>query len=293
MGEEWSESIKKSLNDSILYVSMTKTGVRKNMLDNSSAFEGWIICQKAKNKQIKSVELSWEEPTYTKEKNTEEKHYNRFLLRVYWFQKYFSWFSVSEKNKSELGNVFKNGDIVLNYPKSKEKEDASNKESEAQLERDLCKIIRESNESANHQLPVALFKNKEVNNANAFTPSGASQIDLWQIKDSTLYIYELKKKDNNPIGIISELMYYANVMNQLRIKEFNYPDDIKRAKDYRNIRMFSEKINDITRIEAVFLTNTLHSFFSDNKDKVLEILNEAMNPYGVNFSHEPISKYLP
>jgi hypothetical protein len=40
-------------------------------------------------------------------------------------------------------------------------------------------------------------------------------IDIWAIDGDMLKIFELKRPKNNPLGIISELMFYTNVVNDL------------------------------------------------------------------------------
>ena len=80
--------------------------------------------------------------------------------------------------------------------------------------------------NANHQLPMGLFDGT-VSKATAITPGGASQADLWRIDHDKFYVYELKdciNSDNTHVGIITELMFYANVLYRLFIThDIQYP----------------------------------------------------------------------
>lgn len=272
------------INNDVLYIKLKSAGVLDNMQSNGSAFEGWAICIMSYIDCIKSVVLDWEIPIYNeKDKNIKEKHYNRFLLRVLWCIENYKWFSADKSKENELNN-FKNGhkSLVVNYPKSKSKDkdhcDEGDKirKREAVLETKVYKRLNKSgNGYANHQLPVGLF-DSIVQDAYACTPSKSSQIDIWQIKENKIFrVFELKIPENGTVGIISELMFYANVMHRLFISyEIDYPDDIK--KNYPEFRGFS-KICDvkdkIEKIEAIFLSDKLHVLIESNLDKILNILN--------------------
>lgn len=278
------ESTDFMLKGNILYINLKKSVVLNNMQTNGSAFEGWAICIMSYLDCIKRVVLDWEFPIYNeKNKNIKEKHYNRFLLRVLWCIENYKWFSVDISKEEELKH-FRNShkSLVVNYPKSKSKDkghcDESDKirKREAVLETKVYNKLNESgNGYANHQLPVGLF-DSIVQETSACTPSKASQIDIWQICDkNTFRVYELKIPENSTVGIISELMFYANVMHRLFIvHEINYPDKIK--NNFPKFRGFS-KICDlkdkIEKIEAIFLSDKLHVLIDCNLDKILSILN--------------------
>lgn len=282
------KSVTFEINNDVLYINLKSSGVLDNMQSNGSAFEGWAICIMSYLDCIKSVVLDWESPIYNeKDKNIKEKHYNRFLLRVLWCMKNYKWFSV-DISKEEVLKHFKNShkSLVLNYPKSKSKdkdhcdERDKIKKREAVLETKVYNKLNDSgNGYANHQLPVGLFDGN-VQKDSACTPSQASQIDIWQIKDNkTFRVYELKIPENSTVGIISELMFYANVMHGLFIShEIDYPDDIKKnCLKFRGLSNIFEAKNKIKKIEAIFLSDKLHVLISSNLDKVLSILNSNDN----------------
>lgn len=276
------------INNDVLYIKLKSTVVLDNMQSNGSAFEGWAICIMSYIDCIKSVVLDWESPIYNeKDKNVKEKHYNRFLLRVLWCIENYKWFSADKSKENELNN-FKNGhkSLVMNYPKSKSKDkdhcDEGDKirKREAVLETKVYKKLNESGDGyANHQLPVGLFYDN-IQKYSAFTPSKACQIDIWQIKDNkTFRVFELKISENSTVGIISELMFYANVMHGLFVNhEIDYPDDIKEnCPKFRGFTKILDVKGKIEKIEAIFLSDKLHVLINSNLDKILSILNSNTN----------------
>jgi len=68
------------------------------------------------------------------------------------------------------------------------------------------------------KFPVGLFDG-EVMKASAWTPGGASQVDLWGAsKDgSVLHLFELKKQTPSPkLGILPEALFYARLLGYVR-----------------------------------------------------------------------------
>jgi hypothetical protein len=144
--------------------------------------------------------------------------------------------------------------------------------------------MRESVSVTDHQLPVGLF-DSVVKSKRACTPRGASQIDLWQIDKDVLRIFELKDETNNEVGIISELMFYANVMNEVNKGRIKYPQSIETATDYRNIQYLYRSVKEgkINLIEAVFLVYKLHPLIESNLDTILDIINDGMAVDAISF----------
>lgn len=275
------------IQDDTLYLTVKSEEVEKNMQGDGSAFEGLCICIKAALPEVNHVVLSWEQPA----NEVANLHYNRFLMRVASFLVGYSWFSIDGKHTEEVRNVqnLLNGEcLYVNYPKFEAKEVVDEKKkSEAYRERMEVKKLQDGGLLAGHQLPVGLFKG-EVSESNAFTPHKASQIDLWQVVDKTLRVFELKCNTNKKVGIISELMFYANTMYYLKEGLIRYPSDVAEAKDYRNFKELYQLIAGklIDKIDAVFMVPELHSLFSAYKKKILEILND--NKFGIRYYIEEI-----
>jgi hypothetical protein len=155
---------------------------------------------------------------------------------------------------------------------------------------------------ANHQLPMGLFDGQVLLDT-AITPGGASQADLWKIEKDEFCVYELKDSihtDNIRVGIITELMFYANVLHRLFItKEIQYPleADLYRTNNRDNASRGFEYILDaiyqhsITHIKAVMLTDRLHPLIEHNKEQLLNDMSQ--NKVNIRYEHLTILQLLP
>lgn len=284
-----------------LMVRVHGNGVIANMQTDGSAFEGWTICLMAfMQDYVKEVVLAWNSPVYSqKDMEKQEKHYNRFVFRAMMFEEVYNWFSVSIENRSEIKRLKTIIPIlVVNYPKSESKEkvsvDGKVYKGEAVLERQLVSVMRKTISITDHQLPVGLFKQK-VHTDYTFTPRGASQIDIWQLDRDILRIFELKDKDNNSVGIISELMFYVHVMRLLNLGVIKFPDSLMtKKKNYRHIDDLYSAINagKVKNIEAVFLNYEFHPFIECKKDDIMRIINEGTYKNQVSFSYQLVSHFI-
>ena len=277
-----------SIMGSTLYIKLDRDGVIQNMQNDASAFEGWIFCLKAFFPYINVVIIDWEDPSFSPDEKvirTQQKHYSRFLLRVIWFVDNYSWADVVESKKAEI-TCFKQrfSELTLNYPLQKSKDKSVKSETdqkmkyEAMLETAIYQHLSKTG-FANHQLPMGLFDG-QVSLATAITPGGASQADLWKIENDEFCVYELKdciNTDNTHVGIITELMFYANVIHRLTItQEIHYPTDadkyrtIKRDNASRGFEHILDAIyqHSITHIKAVLLTDRLHPLIEYKKEQI-------------------------
>ena len=278
------ERINLTSENGILCVEMTEGGLLANMQENQSAFEAWIIAIKATCPELvhKAV-IRWSHPEKA------NLHYVRFLYRVIKFEESYDWVSIApidSNAKGYLENIRRElSQWVINYPDSDAKIDAE--KTEAQLERALLNNLKSDlgTESGN-QLPIGLFfKKKSGKKEYERTPRRNSQLDLWSIRNNTFTVYELKKEENTPLGIISELMFYVNVIKDISLGTIRYPNDAVEGKDFRNFGVVFDKLphNKKMKIEGVFLANTLHSLFHYKQAEILEILND--NHRGISYEH--------
>ena len=291
---EFPSQIVFSTIENSLIMHVKGNGVRDNMQTNGSAFEGWAIGILACfPNEIDHLILGWDKPRFSEnqeERNRQEKHYNRFVLRAMLFEDVFNWVSIEKENKNEIKKVRSIlPTLLINYPKSESKKKVAESEKvnkgEAKLERQLVEIMKETIQITDHQLPVGLFED-EVKKDNTFTPRGASQIDIWQLKDEAIRIFELKDKDNNQVGIISELMFYASTMRLLIQGVIKYPDSLnEEKKNYRHIQELYLAIKSLklTHVEAYFLIYTFHPLIEDRIDEILSIINSGMAKVNVTF----------
>lgn len=292
-----------SVNNKKLSMYVKGNGVRDNMQTDGSAFEGWAICLRAcLPKEIETLELGWEEPKYSaneEERNKQEKHYNRFVMRASLFEDVFDWVSIKPENREEVQRVHDVlSTLFINYPKSGSKkkvtENGKVNKGEAKLERQLLEKMLKTIAISDHQLPVGLFVN-EVKTENTYTPRGASQIDLWQLDEGCLRIFELKDAKNDKVGIISELMFYANTMRLLIEGVIKYPDSLNKEKNYyRHIHdlYLAIKNKEVKRIEAVFLNFAFHPLIDYCIDNVLAILNSGMEKVNISFRKMRVNDIL-
>ncbi|MBN1925713.1 MAG: hypothetical protein JW798_07755 [Prolixibacteraceae bacterium] len=247
-----------------------------NMQNDEAAFEGWSICLKHHLKDfIDSASLSWDSPCALS--INEQRHYNRFLYRALRFAELFSWFSVSSAHVWELADFEKNIiDLFINTPQKDAGTPSSRKISEKQLEYDphTRELLKEEFgfKAVDHQLPVGVKKQ-----GKAFFTGHASAIDLWGVdNDDCLHLIELKYR-NKKVGIISELLFYLEVMFDVffagRIGKPNC------SKFYRGAEyLYGPNACKASKINAHFMTDELHPLVSES----IALLNT--NSIGVCFN---------
>lgn len=281
------------VSDANLFIKISEKGVIANMQEDSSAFEGWAVVIKAALPEIKRVILNWKDPKYNPQKeNAQKAHYNRFLMRVANFRRGYVWFDVDDHRKAEVDkmqNLLDSQTLVVNFPKSQirpvtDKE----KKREACLERMLVERWSKKYLITDEQLPVGLFISGEVSKVNTLTPRGASQIDLWQLYDRTMHIYELKVEGNETIGIISELMFYVCTTRHIVNGLIKYPD-LTKAKLYRHLKDFASAVKnkEIDRVVGYFTAAKFHPLIEKQRDAIKNILND--NTLGIVFDYKVIS----
>ena len=184
-------------------------------------------------------------------------------MRVSNFKQAYSWFNIAEDRIPEVNKMQKlleSKTIVVNFPQR----DCNpvtdpNKKPEAVLERKLVELWKKTSPVTDEQLPVGLFRNGKVSKENTLTPRGASQIDLWQLDNDTMRIYELKVKGNEAIGIISELMFYVCTIKNIVDGLIKYPD-VSNVKSYRHFKDFVNAVTnkDIKSVIGYFTAPRLH-----------------------------------
>lgn len=201
-------------------------GVLGNMQDDGSAFEAWALafhfwCG------VERIELAWDIPEPDPEHPHGNPHYNRFLYRVDRFCEMFPALAfVGEANLATLAQSHTRtaSRLELNSPTVLRSTPPS--KTEATLEYRLSKygdahpdgrIPLQSPFPAldlDRQLPVGLFLNEKAEGNEMFTAK-ASAIDLWGVDDDTAWLFELKAAKNCKMGIVSELLLYANLIRDM------------------------------------------------------------------------------
>jgi len=279
-----------------LLLSMSENCVAKNMQDDSAAFEAWILILKYWI-GYDSFELSW-----VPCKNSKDHHYQRFLYRVYHFNKLFNkWFSISQesvRNMTELRIDFnsKRNSYVLNVPGDRKNKPPTNENSEAGLEwkfihskiDSLATTADLDRKKVDRQLPVGLFLGSKKK-GNEIFPRGKSAIDVWGIGNNrkTLNIFELKKLEKNKVkvGIISELFFYTMIMDDARKGFFKFTEDRRDGIDPKKEINF----RNIKKIHSYILAPELHPLVTK---EVLEPLNNVLKGRGIRFGYIQFDKNL-
>ena len=101
--------------------------------------------------------------------------------------------------------------------------------------------------------------------------------DSFQMGDSP------KAKGNNKVGIISELLYYTNMVSDILNGRFSFEPN---SKDYRGVETLKKSIGKIKHLEGVFLTDTLHPLISENKKKLADAMAFVSGAVNVSFTFE-------
>lgn len=274
-----------NIHDKVLTIKMEEKGLMNNMQTDASAFEGWAICLKAwLPEYITEVIIAGDVLSFPKgeKTTTEEMHYNRFLYRLLKFTETYDWTKTNDY--ADAIKQFKDCQLVVNVPNKDAEEGASHKESK--LERAYCVKNKTFYNTIDHQLPVRLFK-KEVKISNALTPGGF--IDIWSIKEDVLNIYELKIRSHTHVGIISELMYYLNVVTDIMTSKISIPMSTQFRSQDKFFDLYQKK--SCKKINAYLLTDILHPMIEKKKEVVLKILNDGKFPIRICYYHKKVCEY--
>jgi hypothetical protein len=246
--------------------------VQKNMQEDSAAFEGWLLALKS-SRGAAIVSISWEQP-----KDITSKHYQRFLYRLSKFKNLFDdWVEIDSEILSKHLIIKNDKTYYLNLPNIIRDETVTHIISEGDIEKLFVKsqdALKSCSgcERINRQLPVGLFKKEKYDASNDIFPRNKAQIDLWGIdKYRNLHIFELKKPSYRPLGIISELFFYAMVSEDLMKGRFCFGNKSKLAHP------FNPKT--IEGIRAYILVNDWHPLVTP---KMLQILNNALKKHKRN-----------
>jgi len=263
-----------------IHFHFSVASVLKNMQTDDAAFEAWSLILKRWITKVDTIVLKWEEPRLHFLTPAPKQHYQRFLFRVKRFNQLFSWFRIDVANKGSFSQfeVLDGHPYVINAPtkprtRLKEPIKKISQYGERALETQLVSndMLRGKLESLlnlsvlNNQLPVCVFKEKKSKPTRIFTGS-ASAIDIWGLtKDrGTMVVLELKKHGAIMVGIITELLFYSLVMNEVRKGKFKYEE--KKSGDFKMIA-------DCKNIHGYTLASRLHPLLDE---RVFRLINQAM-----------------
>ena len=247
-------------------------GLKANMQDDEASFDSWAIALKYHLREyIETITIDWERDFSNGEDGI--LHYNRFVYRLAKFVQTYSW-AHSAKPIPVIPTT-----LYCNIGREKAASiDKHSPESEGWLE---CKYVMDHSmeyDVINHQFPVGIFHEK-VSRTTHYTTGGKSAIDIWAIKNDCLSIFELKEPKNKPLGIISELMFYTNILDDILSHRIMYEEESKNVKlavegDIRGFKKFYEvyEKGSINKIESIFLADNLHPLLSD---ELIDFINDS------------------
>ena len=252
------------------YIMMGKDGVTANMQDNNAAFEAWSLVAKAAGyKQVVLSEIDF----ISDLEKIKKLHYNRFLYRVSCFNRGFDWFSISDELNKRIEDFEKSQltrELLINAPLSQPTE-PNEKSHEAVMESLLVHdancgylndILGTMIEKFYQQLPVGLFGERVITD-NAIFPSDKAAIDIWGLEDSAFHLIELKVRQNQDLGVLSEVFFYACFINDMccvRRLERKDPADLHKYKREGNyFRGYPQLVDArIDSVVAYILTEKKH-----------------------------------
>lgn len=301
----WLEEIEDGIKMSLSLAAIGKDQDKLlNMQDNAAAFEGWAAAIYAhylapinsKDSVKRKIILGLQEKIEDVQ-NIDEKqgHYNRFLYRAMKFtEEYSEWIKLDSSLQDTVDYFkkwFEKEDLINNEPSknrtSNPSESSGNPSTESKVELFFTnqtsvnirkKLLDNANmqtEKLYRQLPVGLFKgkdNRSVIRSNSFFTGGKSAIDLWAIDDEYIALFELKT-NNKMIGIITELFFYSEYVNDVFIRRNNIHCAKSEDKDSDYYNLTTDETAK-KKIKAFFLTNELHPLITK---EVIELLNVNNN----------------
>ena len=246
-------------------------GLKANMQNDEASFDSWAIALKYHLREyIETITIDWERDFSNGEDGI--LHYNRFVYRLAKFVQTYSW-ARSAKTIPAIPTMLC-CNVGTNEAASADKHSQG---LEGWLE---CKYVEEHSmdyDVINHQFPVGIFHEK-VSRTTHYTTGQKSAIDIWAIKDDCLSIFELKKPENKLLGIISELMFYTNILDDILSHRIMYEEskNVEYAvkHDIRGFKKFHEAYEKgtINKIESIFLANNLHPLLSDG---LIDFINDS------------------
>lgn len=240
-----------------------------NMQMNDAAFEGWAL---ALHVHL-GYKIYMDIPKQPRN-NHSLGHYHRFLYRVHKFSSQFKdWFICGIELQKQVDDyqchlndsslVFTNniptGEAGNNGNLENLVEELMSTPTEDNL---LCSIVTTaglhlSPSQIYRQLPVGLFLSTPSKENSEFT-GGKSAIDLWSPTGDGIAIFELKS-NNKMLGIITELMFYANYMFDMYVDKSisRRPTFMPNTTETR-YRGYFHLLKTYSNIHAFFLTDILH-----------------------------------
>lgn len=291
------------------FVTITKP--ERNMQTDDACFEAVALILKVKYGYSKitidfTQNCDWNGEF--SELTSDQKHYMRFLYRLWRFTSHYDWACVAEERRAlitQFATAFDAAKKITNYPNCDAKFNKAGK-GEHKLENDFApgglqnnyfndlfrKEAKTSLTLLDHQFPNGLFKvenSAELRLESQIFPTGF--FDLLGVDEKgDLCVFELKKDSGNEkMGLLSELFFYAIFIQDFLVKEQCLGES---TQDYRHYQDFKRAFPKAKKIRAFFLVGSgVHTLIWENKEKLMELLNQYDSAISFEFLRYNISEF--
>lgn len=269
------------------HIDLNCAAVTANMQTNAAAFEGWSLALR-QWAGASRVKLSWDAPSRDANGNM-VRHHERLVYRASRFAELFpTWFSVEgDLEGSRALDTNPQRRRLLNTPGKRGGLRAASMAAMVNLrkwsnERQMECSLRHHGTLATHfgfgdsqrdqQFPVGLFDPQDgsavARDADSIFPGRKGAIDLVCADGDRFWLFELKARKNIPLGALSELIFYASVLRDVRRGHFGFADG---AWDDCDVK--AEDLEKAQEIIAVLLGDHLHPLLDD--PSIWQELNRA------------------
>lgn len=256
-----------------------------NMQSNEAAFEGWsIVLKSIFGSEIEQVFLNIDKRV---EISKNSFHYNRLLWRIHNFSKMFDWFEMGNCKEAVTDFMTQRFvEPVMNVP-SRNRGPVMKSEGERLVESlfinqnepyysELKTLI--GADYILNQVPVGLFQSNVKNDNKIFT-GGSSAIDLLGFKgEDTIHLIELKTENNIKLGVLSEFLFYAFIMQGLFIsKDINY----SKAEFPDSFSQYASLLRrgTVDKVSGHLLCENYHPLLSN---EVIALLNLGLSKFNIS-----------
>jgi hypothetical protein len=279
------EDLEISKENNTITIKYSQKHVTSNMQTDKVCFEGWALLFHTTEKL--AIEVDWDEPIFSEKREkkgqaAEYGHYQRFLYRLKKFDQQFPWFKVSKPNLVNSQFFYSSDPTIINLGDPKKRKDKRDQKTKGKrtgeyTEDELESLLTFDNQISNdlknnlnlkeitNQFPVGVFKGTVSKTSRVFT-GGKSAIDIIGIsKENKASVIELKRGGgkNKKLGIISELFFYSNIINDIQNNEIQLESEPEGF--YQNL--FKTK-----GVNGVMLAPEFHPCIE--KNEIIDLLNQ-------------------
>ena len=284
--------------DNNIWIVMKKEAIgyadKPNMQKDSEAFEGWAMIIKShyQSDVVKKIvlDVDIDEMPSPKEVFSEvfvsdgikRGHYGRFLYRALRFYEDYDWFELSPKIMKVVKEFEKilQENVCCNHLQKAEARTNNKKEKQVEAffsenPQELINLLGNMKEIRGNVYRQLLCWLRIKNNKIPLFTENMSALDLWNVTDNEMNIFELKAANYSKIGIISELFFYVHYCKDV----FSNSAVFEMKKSEGNERGYGIlQCSTVEKINGFMLVNKYHPLVTN---QVVEMLN--VNHSGIKY----------